>query len=230
MSVLTQDDRQVATTTTRLPRVNLLPPEIAERAVFQKIQLGLGAAVLAAVGIVGLLYVSASHGVTNAQTDLDTATSQGTSLEAQSAKYADVTATYARAAAAQATLRTAMGNEVRYSQLLNDLSLTIPSNVWLSTLAYTAAPPAAPASVPVAGAPAAAPSVGTFTATATAFSHDDVAVWLEAVAGLKSYANPYFSTSTEGLLGRRKVVNFSTTAVLTPAALSGRYADRTGGR
>jgi len=229
MSVLSQEDRLV-TTTVRLPRVNLLPPEIAERATFQRIQAGLGVAVLAAVGVVGLLYLSASHSVASAQGDLDTATSQASSLQQQSAKYADVTATYARAAAAQATLRTAMGGESRYSQLLNDLSLTVPSNVWLSSLAYASTPPVVTTATPVAGAPAASTSVGTFTATATAFSHDDVAVWLESVAGLKAYANPYFSTSAEGLLGTRKVVTFSSTAVLTPAALSGRYTDPAGGR
>lgn len=226
MSVLTQDDRLVATTATRLPRVNLLPPEIAERAAFQKIQLGLGAAVLAAVGIVGLLYVSASHSVTSAQGDLDSANSQGVSLQQQSAKYADVTSVYSQAAAAQASLTTAMGGEVRYSQVLNDLSLTIPSNVWLTNLAYTSTPPVA-AGPGVAAA--ATTGIGTFTATAVAFSHDDVAVWLDAVAGLKTYANPYFSSSTEALLGTRKIVNFSTTAVLTPTALSGRYTTPAGG-
>ena len=227
MSVLTQDDRLVSTTI-RLPRVNLLPPEIAERVVFQKIQLGLGAAILAAVGVVGLLYVSASHGVTSAQADLDTANSQESSLQQASARYSNVTAVYNHAAAAQAMLTTAMGTEVRYSQLLNDLSLTVPSNVWLSNLAYTSTAPAA--GVAAAAVPAAAAGIGTFTATAVAFSHDDVAVWLESVAGLRTYANPYFSTSTEGLLGTRKVVNFSTTAVLTPSALSGRYLKPVGGR
>ena len=229
MSVLSQEDRLV-TTTVRLPRVNLLPPEIAERATFQRIQAGLGVAVLAAVGVVGLLYLSASHSVASAQGDLDAANSQASSLQQQSAKYADVTATYARAAAAQATLRTAMGGEIRYSQLLNDLSLTVPSNVWLSSLGYTSTPPVATSATVVAGAPVVATGVGTFTVSATAFSHDDVAVWLESIAGLKAYANPYFSTSTEELLGTRKAVTFTSTAVLTPAALSGRYTDPAGGR
>ena len=30
-----------------------------------------------------------------------------------------------------------MGDEVRYSQLLNDLSLSIPTNVWIKNLSYT---------------------------------------------------------------------------------------------
>ena len=39
---------------------------------------------------------------------------------------------YAQVAAAQAQLTQAMGQEMRYSYVLNDLSLTIPSDVWLT--------------------------------------------------------------------------------------------------
>lgn len=226
MSVLTQDDRLVVTSSMRLPRVNLLPPEIAEKAAFRKVQVGLAAAALTAVGVTALLYVSAAHGVSTAQGDLDGATAQNTNLQRQSAQYANVTAVYNQAAAAQATLTSAMGDEIRWSQMLNDLSLTIPSNVWLSNLAYTSG--GAAAAPGTAAAPGSA-AVGNFTATATAFSHDDVAVWLESIAGLKTYANPYFTTSAESLLGRRKVVTFTTTAAVTPAALSGRYTKPLGG-
>ena len=47
-----------ATTLANLPGVNLLPPEIHERQRLQQVQLGLGVAVLAAVGGVALLYMS----------------------------------------------------------------------------------------------------------------------------------------------------------------------------
>jgi hypothetical protein len=67
------------------------------------------------------------------------------------------------------------------------------------------------------------------TFTGVGFKHDDVAVWLESLASQKGYANPYFSTSTEALLGTRKTVNFTSTATLTPAAYSGRYSKPAGG-
>jgi Tfp pilus assembly protein PilN len=225
MSVLNTESRLVGSTTADLPRVNLLPPEIAEQAAFRKVQMGLGAAVVAAVGVVGLLYVSAAGSVSSAQGDVDKAAAQNTALQAQSAQYRDVTAVYAAAAAAQQQLTSVMGDEVRYSQLLNDLSLSVPSTVWIKSLNYTQGAPAAPgpASATSAG------SVGTFSVTGVAFSHDDIAIWLESIAGLKSYANPYFSNSTEGLLGTRKVVNFTSTANVTPAALSGRYTKPVGG-
>ena len=36
------------------------------------------------------------------------------------------------------------------------------------------------------------------------FKHDDVAVWLESLAKQKGYVNPYFSSSTEALIGTRQ--------------------------
>jgi Tfp pilus assembly protein PilN len=214
-----------------LPRVNLLPPEIAEKAKLRKVQVGLGSGVVAAVGVVGLLFVSASHSVSAAQTSLDQTQSQATSLQAEMGKYNNVTAVYGAAAAAQAQLTTAMGQEVRYSQLLHDLSLSVPSTVWLKTLSYTQTPPATTATgtpagtattAGAAGATSTAP-IGTVSFAGVGFDHDDLALWLESLASLKAYTAVYFSNATEGLIGARKVVNFSSTANLTPAALSGRY-------
>jgi Tfp pilus assembly protein PilN len=227
MSLMTETGQAV--TLDSLPRVNLLPPEIAETARFRRIQIGLGGAVLAAVGIVALLYVGASSSVSSAQGELDAANAKNTSLQAETTKYRDVTAVYARAAAAEAMLTQAMGQEVRYSQLMTDLSLTVPESVWLKSLTFTqsaAAPTAAASTTAVAGA---VPGIGSVTFTGIGFSHDDVAVWLESLAGQKGYANPYFSSSTEALLGTRKTVNFTSTATLTPAAYSGRYTKPAGG-
>lgn len=227
MTVVSTENRLGMTAAT-MPRVNLLPPEIAEQAAFRKVQMGLGAGVVAALGVVGLLFVSASHSVSTAQTSLDDATAKSRVLTSQKAKYADVTKVYDAAAAAQVQLTTAMGQEVRYSQLMHDLSLSVPSTVWLKTLSYTQAAPAAPAApgttpANAAAATAAPTTIGTMSVTGVGFSHDDLALWLESLAGQKNYADPYFSASSEALMGTRKVVNFTSTANLTPAAYSGRY-------
>ncbi len=51
-----------------------------------------------------------------------------------------------------------MGDEVRFSQLLNDLSLTVPSNVWIQNLSFTQAPPPAAAPGAVAASRPSGPS------------------------------------------------------------------------
>ena len=226
MSVLSehveQTKQKAGTGLPILPRVNLLPPEIAETVRLRKIQYGLGGGLLAAVGIVALLYVGATSAVSDANTELETANASGATLQAETATYSDVTAVYARAAAAQAMLTTAMGEEVRYSQYLNDLSLTVPENVWVKNVAFAQAP--APAAVG-----STVPGIGTATFTGVGFKHDDVAVWLESLAKQKGYVNPYFTSSTLALLGNRDTVNFTSTVTMTADALSGRYTTPQGG-
>ncbi|MDQ3610602.1 MAG: PilN domain-containing protein [Actinomycetota bacterium] len=205
-----------------LPRVNLLPPEIAEQVRFRRIQYALGGGVLAAVGVVALLYLAAVGSVNDATTELETANATNTALQAETAKYAEVQSVYAQAAAAQAMLTQAMGEEVRFSQYLNDLSLTVPENVWLQDVSFTQA--ATPSALG-----ATEPGIGQVTFTGVAFKHDDVAVWLESLAKQKGYTDPYFTSSTKALIGTRAIVNFTNTVTMTPAALSGRYTTPAGG-
>lgn len=227
MTVLTSESNLLGTTSGRLPRVNLMPPEVAEAKAMRRLQTALGAAGLASVAVVGMLYASASHSVSAANADLASAKSQTTQLQSQVAKYGDVTATINAANAAQAQLTAAMGDEVRYSQLLNDLSLAVPSTVWLKNLQFTST--AAVAAQPGTATYGGALPIGTMTVQGVGFSHDDVALWLDALAKLdKTYANPYFTNSTEALIGSRPTVNFNGTAVLLPTAQSGRYTTRAG--
>ena len=226
MSVLSdlqqQTSQPVGTGVVVLPKVNLLPPEIAESARFRKVQMGLAGGVLAAIGVVAMLYVGASGSLSDANSELETSQATGAQLQGEAAKYNDVTAVYAQAAAAQAMLTQAMGEEVRYSQFLNDLSLTVPENVWIKDVTFTQA-----AAAPAVGGTV--PGIGSVTFSGVGFKHDDVAVWLESLAKQKGYANPYFSSSTEALIGTRTTVNFSSTVTLTADALSKRYTAPAGG-
>jgi Tfp pilus assembly protein PilN len=221
MSILTTQEQVIGTGLVSLPRVNLLPPEIEERKRFRRVQVGLGGAVAGAVGLVVLGLVAATGSVSAANEELSAATAENARLTAETAKYADVQAVYAQSAAAQAMLTEAMGQEVRYSRFLSDLGLSVPEHVWITSLSYQQAPVD-----PAVGATE--PGVAKLTVSGKGFSHEDVALWLESLAGQSTYTNPYFSTSTEGLIGTRKVVDFTSTATLTPDALSGRYSQPAG--
>ena len=224
MMTLRRPAEELELATVTLPSVNLLPPEIGEAIRFRRVQAGLMAGVVTTLGLVGLLYVGANGAVGDAQRDVQAASAEQTTLTAETAGYADVTQTYARVAAAEQMLVQAMGSEVRYSRFLNDLSLSIPEDVWLTnaTWSQSAADGSAAAAT---GTAVPATSLGTVTLTGVAKSHDAVAVWLEQLAVQKGYAEPYLQSSTEALLGGRKVVNWSTTVQLTPEALSGRYTN-----
>ena len=222
MSLLTKQSEAVGTGLVTLPRVNLLPPEIEEGKRFRRIQVGLGAGVLAAVGVVAVGVVLASASVSSANEELEAASAEGSRLQAETAKYADVTAVYAQSAAAQAMLAEAMGEEVRYSRFLSDLSLSVPENVWLTSLTFAQAPVD-----PAVGSTE--PGVATLTVSGKGFSHEDVAMWLESLAAQKTYTDPNFSSSQEVMIGEREAVEFASTATLTPEALSGRYTAPAGG-
>ena len=221
MSLL-EKDPIVATVAVTLPRVNLLPPEIGERLVLRRVQSGIGLGVLAALGVTALLYLAATSSVSDAQESVDAASAQHAQLVGRAAAFRDVTAVYARTAAAEAMLVDAMSEEVRYSRFLDSFSHTLPDDVWVTSVAFAQ---------DATGASAVAPAVsgiGTVTISGTAFSHDDVAVWLEALAAQEGYAGAYLQNATERRLGGRTVVDFATSVSMTAEALSDRYT-RTGG-
>ena len=204
-----------------LPRVNLLPPEIAQRRRFRQVQYGLGGSVLVSIGVMALLYAGAAGSVRDAEAELRDVRAEGAATQAEQAKYAEAAAVHARADAAQVMLTQAMGEEVRYATLLNQLSTSVPDEVWLKDITFTQTPPSVTAGDTT-------PAIGTVTFTGTAFDHDDVATWLESLAAQKGYAKPYLTSTTEALIGKEVTADFVTTVVITSDALSRRYAQATG--
>jgi Tfp pilus assembly protein PilN len=208
-----------------MPSVNLMPPEIAEAARFRRFQLAMGGAVVAAVAVAGLLYTQAHHGVTSAQSDLQQAQAQHTTLQAQRDSLQSVQDVYTTVSQKQAMLQQAMGDEIRWSRYLTDLSLRIPDKVWLTSLSATetvgsTAATATPTTVPT--------GIGQVTFSGTTFSHDDVATWLEMLAKERGFTNAYFSNSSESMIGAKGVVTFSSSVSLDDNAKSGRYTKPAG--
>jgi Tfp pilus assembly protein PilN len=225
----TSTARDASTLLATLPRVNLLPPEIEERRRFKKVQAGLGVGVAVAVGVVGALVLVTNGQVSNAKSDVDTQTARGTVLQADVAKYADVPLVYAQVDAAKAQLTQAMGQEVRWSRFLNDLSIITPGKVWLTnvTVVQQDANSALATAAPVAGAYE-TPNIGTITFQGKGSTHNDVAAWLKALGTERGLANPYFTRSTEQKIGTEDSVTFDSQAVITEDLLSGRFTDKAG--
>lgn len=226
MSTLTLS-RQVA-----IPRVNLLPPEIEEQRRFRRTQYVLASTVVGTVALVGGLFVLASAEASNAEDQLVESQATNAELQGEEATYAAVPLTYAAVDAKETQLETAMGQEIRWSFLLNDLSTRISENVWVETVTVTqnvdTAATAAVGTVPAGPAdPAAAytdPGLGQIVFSGKARAHNDVATWLEALAGKQGYSQPYFTSSTLEQIGAKDVSHYEAQVKLTPEALSERYA------
>jgi Tfp pilus assembly protein PilN len=215
-------------TTTRLatlPRVNLLPPEIEQARQFRRVQYGLGGAVLAAVVVAGALFVAANAEVGKAQDDLDANKARATQLQSNVDEYAEVPLVFGKVEAAHAQLGQAMGQEVRWSYFLNDLSLKIPRHVWLDSMTVTSTPAVA---IPTVDQYAAI-GVATIAFEGHGYGHNDVAAWLNSLARQKGFTQPYFSDSTVDPLGTNDhAVKFSSTVTVTDDALSNRYTKKAG--
>jgi Tfp pilus assembly protein PilN len=209
---------------TALPRVNLLPPEIAEASRLRTVQLSMGAAVVAAFVVVGGLWVVADLQAQSEQEKLDTAQANQATVSKQVNALAPVAAVYAEVDQRRQLLETALGGDVEWSQYLTDLSLTIPDNVWLTSM--TVAPQTT--ATGTSGTAGETAQIASVTFNGTAMQHDDVALWLESLAKQEGYRSAYFNSSTEKEIGTTKVVDFSSTVVVTRDALSGRYLTSAG--
>lgn len=223
------------------PSVNLLPPEIGQRRALRKLQAGLAAGVVACAAVVGVLYVGASSGKSDAQSRLNAANAQKVLLQGQTAKYSYASTEQAQIDAARASLKAAMGSEVLWSKTLDDLRLRLPDGVRYATLAVTAVTPAAttasgtvtattPAATASAATPAGLPSnvIATVTLTGSAVNLDAVAEELDQLALVPGFSDVYLTTTTQGV-GNGGVATFSVTANITNTVLSHRYDNLTGG-
>jgi Tfp pilus assembly protein PilN len=210
-----------------MPQVNLMPPEIAEAERLHRLQRAMVGAVLVSAVVVGGLYWHTKQGVTSAQNELTASKAQNTSLQGKYASLNDVQTVFSQVQAKQDLVQLAMGQEIRWSFMLNDLTTSEPNNVWLT--AITATETSAPGSAPASAAGAAVTSgVGTVLFTGDAFHHNDVANWLDSMAKVHGYADPTFTSSTKIAIGPQGLVRFGGGVDLSANALSHRYTPKAG--
>jgi Tfp pilus assembly protein PilN len=185
--------------TPTLPRVNLLPPEIAEARALKQIRVAAGGMVVLAFVGVGGLYVHAHGAVAGAQSALDASTAQTSTLTRQQQQLQGVTQLKNQVATAQSTLTSALAPEILWSHYLQDMSVALAGNYWFTTLAMTTTGAAAATSAaPVAASPLTdANAVGTLTIAGKAVTHNDVAQLLAALDKEKGISHAAFTNSTE---------------------------------
>lgn len=204
-----------------LPPVNLLPATYARRAAVSRAKLFAAAAMGVAVLVSMLAWLITWQQATAAEERLAAATDERTILQREAATYSHVPAVFNSIAAAERQLQVAMGNEVRWSFFLNDLALTMPSGVSLESLQVTGPAPGADVS---AGATAgSATGIGTMNVSAKAMTYNTVANWLDSLAKLPTLTDPYIGGINAGSMEGSKIVTYTSTAGITPKALSQRY-------
>jgi Tfp pilus assembly protein PilN len=173
-------------------QVNLLPPELRARQKVKQLTtliIGAGAAI-----IVLLLAFWFLQGQKLAGIDDDIAAQELTNsgLQTQIDQLQEFQQLQEEAAAQQALLTTAFTGEVSFSQMLMDLSRTIPSDAYLDSFNTALIEP-------VVGEVATSTTtfVGSFTASGAGDGFESLASWLTRLESVKGWVNPWLSSATE---------------------------------
>jgi Tfp pilus assembly protein PilN len=220
-----------------MPRVDLMPPEIAENEALRRLQMGCVAAVIACGVAVGSVWWQAHSTVNDAKKNLVETQNEQSVVNAKVSKLAPVAAQFAAVENANKLVQQALGGEVRWSAQLRDLSTTIPANVWLTNMTVasgTSAPSGTTAGAASSATPgtstsaAAASGIATITFQGTAGSRYDVANWINQISGMKGYVGATFTSSQEKVLAGQVFVDFTSTVQITSDVLSGRYSNLAG--
>ena len=114
------------------PHVNLIPASIALEGKLRTAKLSVVIAFVVSCAAVFGMYVMSQGQVTAAQEQLDAASARSAALTTQLQGFKDFQTASADVVDAQKQLDLAMGGEVRWSSLINDVSLTLPSGTSLT--------------------------------------------------------------------------------------------------
>jgi type IV pilus assembly protein PilM len=221
--------------------IDLLPT--ASRAPNARTRLIAGAAAAAAALILLLAIptVARQQSISHQRHRLSEQEQRNLSLQAQIGQLADAQAKQDQLDALRQQIAALVGSDVSWSRMLQDIARTIPNDVWLTSFQGTvtqavptprAAAPAASelgstttAGVPTTAVPLVTPEgvlSGTVNFSAVGLDYPSVAAWLKMISQLPSLADLWVPNITKAQLGTRDVVNFSSTASLTPKARSNR--------
>jgi Tfp pilus assembly protein PilN len=109
-------------------------------------------------------------------------------------------------------VRSALARDVDWGLLLNDLGRLLPPRVWVQTFSGT-----------VAGGGAEG-ALGRVAFSGVGFDFPDVSEWLRSLDSdqFRGVTGPWVNSIVAGTLGDSEIVNFTSTAVLTPNAATGR--------
>jgi Tfp pilus assembly protein PilN len=208
----------------RMPRVNLLPPEIMEGRRLRTRKAVLAGSLVVVLAGIGVGYVVEVNAKATAQDQLTQAQAERGRLMAEQSKYADVPRTIAAIDAAETARANAMATDVEWYRTLTNFALTLPSNVWFTTVELQTAG-GQQGAAPVAVGPGTA---GSLSVEGRALDHPDVAAWLDVLGSQPAVEGAYFSNSEKKKIDDKTVVEFASSAVVTDEALSHRYDRKQG--
>jgi len=199
-------------------QVNLLPPDIRQRAQTRKVTfmvIGAGAAVLV---LIFFFYFLQSARLSRVNEEVAAQEAENARTLGQIAGLQEYATLQEEAEAQQAMLEAAFADELSFSGVLLDLSRVIPTDAYLTTFAAQITPAAADA----AATTGETTLVGTMTASGKAKGTDTLASWITRLEQVKGWVNPWITSFTEDPPAFSQTYTFNSGVDLTTEALTKR--------
>jgi Tfp pilus assembly protein PilN len=186
--------------------VNLLPRDDPNRRTKTNVPVvvGVAGAVLATV-LIGMMYMSASGTVHDRQQELDTARAELAVVPPPVQQSSAQAALAAEQKARVAALSTAMSTRVAWDRVLREVTLVLPQDVWLETLAGSSGPAAVTTGAPTG-----------LVIDGYTYSVDGVARVLSRLAVVPDLSDVQLTSSASAQVGTQTVVEFKIAANIRP--------------
>lgn len=196
--------------------INLLPPEISEKS---KARRRVFAAILGVLGFIAILVLATfwlRGQASQAEDDLAAQQQENQRLQAEIDQLSGARQLRNDYQTGVTRLQSALANDIAWGRLLNDLGRIINPNAWLSSFSAQASPPTDLDF-----------TFGSMSVSGTAFWYEDASSWLRVLDSSywPAVGAGWVSSASVAEIEEIPVVNFSSAAVLTSAALSTRMID-----
>lgn len=201
-------------------RINLLPPEVRQR---QRIRRQTAAVIAAGVVVlagVAALYFLQQLRLVGVNNDLEDQRATNARIQAQINDLRRFDELQREVEASRGMLTTLMANEIQWSGVLRDISLVVPSDVWLAGMTGQTNEGGQLAPPTQGGAATGQGLVGQITFNGFSLDHRAVALWLARLDDVRGFANPWLSNAQKTDVGTHKVVQFTSSVDLSQQAVA----------
>ena len=213
--------------------IDLLPRTSHVPSAKTRLVAGGAAAAVALLLLLGVPTLARQHNISHQHKVAAEQKLRNAALQSQIGDLSEAQAKQDQLDALSQQIATLVSADVSWSRMLQDIARTIPNDVWLTSfqgqvnpLVPTQAqtPTTAPGDTTptTAPAPVLAGPTGTVNFAAVGLDYPSVSAWLKMIGQMPSLTELWVPNITKATLGDRDVVNFTSTAQLTPKARSDR--------
>jgi Tfp pilus assembly protein PilN len=155
---------------------------------------------------------------------------QNDEIQAQIDALADAQQKQAQLDVLRAQLTSLLSTDVSWARMLQEISMTIPGDVWLTSFQGQVTVQGGGAVGDATDSPGPLSAIsGTVNFSATGLDYPSVAAWIQRMSTMPSFTQLWVPQASVSSFGTRDVVNFSSTVQVTDAARSDRLDDVTEG-